>query len=156
MSFVYRTLSCKRRNIHRNILKFEKHLKIQKFVKELNKFYLENSALWENDINWDGFKWIVSDDQDNSVIVFRRISGDGSEIICACNFCPVIRKNYRIGVPEKGVYRPVFSSDHKRYGGKGTRLRKVKSQDKEAHLQNQSIVVTLPPLSTVYYKKEVD
>lgn len=138
-----------------NLLEFDKHIKLHRFIKELNIFYLENKELWEIDSDWEGFKWIVSDDKDNSVIAFRRIDREGGEIICVSNFCPVTRKSYRIGVPEKGVYKPVFNSDKKIYGGSGTRLRKVKTADKDAHQYNQSISVTLPPLSTVFYKKEV-
>ena len=137
-----------------NLLGFEKHIKMQRFVKELNLFYCENSELWENDTDWTGFKWIISDDSDNNVIAFRRIAEGGSEIICITNFCPVERKNYRLGVPEKGTYKPVLNSDKKIFGGSGVRVRKVKSVCKESHGLKQSISVTLPPLSTVYYKKE--
>ena len=132
----------------------DKHKKLHRFVKELNNFYLENGELWENDFSWDGFKWIVSDDVENGVIAFRRIDKRGNEIICVCNFCPVIRKNYRIGVPEQGVYTPVFNSDKKIYGGSGTRIKKVKSTDIEANGYNKSINICLPPLSTIFYEKE--
>ena len=137
-----------------NLLDYDKHKMLHRFIRDLNGFYLENSELWENDSDWNGFKWIISDDKDNSVIAFRRINKNGEEIICVCNFCPVLRKRYRIGVPENGIYRPVLNSDKKIYGGSGTRLRKIKSARKEAHGSAYSISVTLPPLSTVYYKKE--
>ncbi len=137
-----------------NLLSFDKHKKLYLFIKQLNQFYLTSSELWENDTDWTGFKWIVSDDRDNSVIAFRRINKKGEEIICVCNFCPVLRKGYRIGVPEKGIYKPVLNSDRKIYGGGGTRLRKVKSAEKESHGFPFSISLTLPPLSTVYYKSE--
>ena len=137
-----------------NLLSFEKHNMLHRFMRELNKFYLENNELWENDSDWQGFKWIISDDKDNSIVAFRRIGGAEKEIICVCNFCPVLRKGYRVGVPKKGVYRAVFNSYKKIYGGRGTRLRKVKSADKAAHGFEQSISLTVPPLSTVYYKIE--
>ena len=95
---------------------------MQKYVRDLNKFYVEHSEFWENDADWNGFKWIACDDNAQSIISFRRIAKDGSEIICVCNFCPVTRKGYKIGVPEKGVYKNVFSSDKLIYGGAGTRL----------------------------------
>ncbi len=137
-----------------NLLGFDKHRMLHKFVKDLNMFYLENNELWEIDSDWNGFKWIISDDKDNSVIAFRRINKKGDEIICVCNFCPVMRKGYRIGVPKEGVYKPVFNSDKKIYGGNGIRLRKIKSVKKEMHGLSQSISITLPPLSTVFYKAE--
>ena len=117
-------------------------------------FYLANKELWENDSDWNGFKWIVCDDSNNNVIAFRRIASNKSEIICITNFCPVLQKNYRIGVPDEGIYKPVLNSDKKIYGGEGVRIRKIKSVPIKSHGFEQSISVTIPPLSTVYYKKE--
>jgi len=133
------------------MLDYEKHIKMQRFVKELNHFYLENKAFWENDADWDGFSWISNDDRDQSVISFIRRDKAGNEVIVVCNFCPVLRENYKIGVPEKGEYKPVFSSDSKKYGGRGTILKKVKSKDYAMHGYAQSIAIKLPPLSTTYY-----
>lgn len=137
------------------MLEYDLHKKMQKFVKDLNAFYLKNKPLWENDSDWQGFKWISNDDCNNSVISFMRTDKEGNGIIAVCNFCPVERKNYKIGAPEKGVYRPVFSTDYVKYGGLGTRLRKVKTKDTAMHGFKQSISITLPPLSTVYYVKEL-
>lgn len=136
------------------MLKYDNHKRMQKFVCDLNRFYLENKAFWENDSDWQGFEWISLDDCDNSVISFVRRDKAGNEIVVVCNFCPVERKNYCIGAPKKGVYKPVLSSDAARYGGSGTRLRKVKTKDVEMHGFQQSISITLPPLSTVYYIEE--
>ncbi len=136
------------------LLDYDKHKKMQKFVADLNKFYLQNKPFWENDSDWNGFKWISLDDSSNSVISFIRRDKSGKEIIVICNFCPVERKNYLIGAPFKGIYKPVLSSDNLRYGGCGTKLRKVKTKDIKMHGYEQSISVTLPPLSTVYYIKE--
>ena len=133
------------------MLKHEKHKKMQKFVKDLNRFYLNNKPFWENDSDWQGFSWIAHDDHEQSVISFIRRDESGNEIIVVCNFCPVERKNYRIGVPKIGEYKPVLSSDSAKYGGSGIRLRKVKTKDIIMHGFDQSISVTLPPLSTVYY-----
>ncbi len=133
------------------LLEYENHRKMRSYVKELNKFYLENKPFWENDSDWQGFSWIAHDDRDQSVISFIRRDNSGKEIIVICNFCPIERKNYRIGVPQKGEYKPVLSSDSAKFGGTGTRLRKVKSKDIPMHNFKQSISVTLPPLSTVYY-----
>jgi len=135
------------------MLEYDKHKKMRKFVKDLNKFYLENKPMWENDTDWQGFKWISLDDRDQSVISFIRRDDDGNEVVVVCNFCPVERRGYRIGVPHKGEYRPVFSSDSLKYGGGGTRLRKIKTKDIEMHGFEQSVSITLPPLSTVYYIK---
>ena len=133
------------------MLKYEKHKKMQTFVKDLNAFYLNNKPFWENDSDWQGFSWISHDDNEQSVISFIRRDEEGNEVVVICNFCPVERKNYRIGVTKKGTYKPVLSSDSAKYGGKGTRLLKVKTKDVKMHGFDQSISVTLPPLSTVYY-----
>ncbi len=134
------------------LLDYESHRKMQRYVKELNKFYLSNKALWENDTDWNGFKWICHDDNDQSVISFRRIDKKGNEIIAVCNFCPVLRRGYRIGVPEKGTYKCIFTSDKKIYGGTGERILSAKSKPIPMHGHEQSIALTIPPLSVSYYK----
>ncbi len=133
------------------MLKYEKHKKMQNFIKDLNAFYLQNKPLWENDSDWQGFSWIAHDDNEQSVISFIRRDEEGNEVVVICNFCPVERKNYRIGVTKKGVYKPVLSSDSAKYGGTGKRLSRIKTKDIKMHGYDQSIAVTLPPLSTIYY-----
>ena len=134
------------------LLDYDKHKKMHRFVKDLNKFYLDNPPLWEEDTSWDGFKWISLDDNEQSIISFRRIDSKGNEIIAVCNFCPVKRTKYRIGVPYKGTYSCVFSTDKKIYGGSGVRLSKVKSKDVPMHGLEQSICLTLPAMSVTYYE----
>ena len=134
------------------LIQYDAHKKMKKYVRDLNKFYLENKPLWENESGWDGFKWISHDDCDNSVIAFRRIDKSGEEIIAVCNFCPVKREKYKIGVPKEGSYKCVFSSDKTIYGGKGTRLRVLKSKKQEMHGYEQSVEMTVPAMSVVYYK----
>lgn len=133
------------------MLDYDKHKRLHRFVRELNHFYLEHKQFWENDKNWDGFSWISNDDSQQSIISFIRRDSHGDEIIVVCNFCPVLREKYRIGVPQKGEYKPVFSSDSLKYGGKGTRLKKVKTLNAGMHGYAQSIEIKIPPLSTVYY-----
>ena len=135
------------------LLDYDAHKKMHKFVKDLNKFYLENSPLWENESDWNGFSWIVPDDSSQSVLAFRRINKKGEEIIAVVNFCPVERKKYKIGVPYEGSYKPVFSSDKKIYGGAGTALKTVKSKKEPLHGLEHSVSLTIPAMSTVYYKK---
>jgi len=134
------------------LLQYDNHKKMKRYVRDLNKFYLENKPFWENESGWDGFKWISHDDCDQSIIVFRRIDKSGEEIIAVCNFCPVTRKKYSIGVPREGSYKCVFSSDKLIYGGSGTSLRTVKSKKKPMHGYEQSVEMTIPAMSVVYYK----
>jgi 1,4-alpha-glucan branching enzyme len=133
------------------LLDYPKHQRMREFVKDLNQFYLNHSALWQNDTDWNGFKWISHDDFEQNIISFRRIDKKGKEVICICNFCPVTRTNYRIGVPYYGVYTPVFSSDDKKYGGMGTKIEAVTSEAVPFHGYDYSIVMTVPQMSAVYY-----
>jgi len=135
------------------LLSYDAHQKMHTYVKDLNNFYLENSPLWENESDWNGFSWIVPDDNEQSILAFRRINKKGEEIIAVINFCPVTRKQYKIGVPYAGTYKPVFSSDKKIYGGSGTPLRQVKSKKQPSHGLDHSISLTIPAMSTVYYQK---
>ena len=134
------------------LLEYEKHAKMQKFVKDLNKFYLKNTPLWENDFSWDGFSWISNDDNSQSIISFRRMDERGHEIICVCNFVPNERNNYRIGVPRAGIYRRIFSSDAAQYGGKDAGKDEYRSEDIPMHGYPCSIALDIPAMSVTYYK----
>ncbi len=134
------------------LLDYDLHKKMHTYVKKLNKFYLENSPLWEIDFSWEGFNWISNDDKDQSIISFKRRDNEGNEIICVCNFVPVERKDYRIGVERKGSYRQVFSSDLKEFGGKTDKLCSYKSEEVGMHGYENSISIDIPALSVTYYK----
>jgi len=135
------------------LLGFDQHKKIFEFNKALNKLYLENSPLWQNDDSWNGFSWICHDDYMQSVISFRRIDDEGNEIIIVCNFVPVDRENYRIGVPYEGTYEQFFSSDDAKFGGSGLiDNKKLKSEDYGMHGYEQSITMKIPALSVLYFK----
>lgn len=126
--------------------------RILKFTEKLNKFYLENSPLWQNDDSWGGFSWISNDDYKQSVIAFRRIDDDGGEIVVVCNFVPVRRDDYRIGVPGKGTYKVVFNTDAEEFGGEALSPKSYKSEKISMHGFEDSISMTLAPLSVMYLK----
>lgn len=134
------------------LLDYESHKQMLDFVKELNKFYLKNSALWEIDYSWEGFSWISNDDNLQSIISFRRMDKSGNELICVCNFVPVARENYRIGVPKKGSYRPVFCTDYEKFGGATKLLETVKSENIPMHGYDNSIAIKIPAMSVTFYK----
>ncbi|MBE6727729.1 MAG: 1,4-alpha-glucan branching protein GlgB [Ruminococcaceae bacterium] len=135
------------------LLDYDSHRKMQQFVSDLNKFYLKNKPLWQVDHSWEGFNWISNDDDAQSIIAFRRIDQKGNELICVCNFVPVDRKEYRIGVPKKGYYTPVFSSDSVIYGGSGMINDKgYKSEAVCMHGYENSVALDIPSLSVTYYK----
>ncbi len=134
------------------LLDYDSHKKIQDFNRDLNKFYLSASPLWENDESWEGFSWICHDDYMQSVISFRRIDRNGKEIVAVCNFVPVARDGYRIGVPYEGVYEQAFSSDDVKYGGTGlVQNGKLKTEDYAMHGYEQSIVMDIPAMSVMYF-----
>ncbi len=135
------------------LLDYEKHAQLQHFTKELNAFYKNTPSLWQVDFSWEGFEWIVSDDNSNSVIAFRRKDKSGKELITACNFTPVRRENYKIGVPVAGTYEVVFNSDSKEFGGDGLWQNKIiKSKKEPMHSMENCIELDLAGLSAVYIK----
>ena len=134
------------------LLDYDAHKQMHEYVKDLNKFYLKNSQFWEIDYSWEGFGWISNDDYAQSIISFRRINRDGDEIICVCNFVPVDRHDYRIGVPVSGSYKKLLSSADAKYGGSGGVADAYKSDDTAMHGYENSISLDIPALSVTYYK----
>ena len=114
---------------------------------------MKHNELWINDCDSKGFCWISCDDNKNNVIAFRRIGNNSNEIIIVCNFCPIEREKYRIGVPFNCEYVEVFNSDAKCYGGYGTLNKNIINADKiPFHGYKYSIEVELPYMSAVYLK----
>lgn len=101
-----------------NLLDTDRHRKLKEYVRTLNRFYAENSALWEIDQSWDGFRWINDSDSENSVLSYiRKGKRQGDFVIAAANFTPVDRPVYKIGVPEGGEYEVIIHSNSTEYGG---------------------------------------
>ena len=141
------------RELEWGLLQYPEHQKAQAFFKALNHFYLETPALWQVDFSWEGFSWISNDDYNQSVIAFRRIDKDGNDIIAVCNFVPVQRENYCIGVPAAGIYTELFNSDSAEFGGGGvTNGDTTKSMPEPMHGFENSISLTLPAMSVLYLK----
>ena len=136
-----------------DLLEFEKHKKLRTFFKELNKFYLDCKLLYELDTVWKGFDWIHHDDYTNSVIAFKRTDKNGDEIVSVCNFQPIRRDEYCIGVPKYGLYDEVFNSDEERFGGSGVvNGNNIKTEVMKIHGFDQGLSLTLPPLSVIYLR----
>ena len=136
------------------LLDFEKHKKMQNFVKALNNFYKKNPEFYEIDCSWEGFKWTANDDFEQSVIAFKRIAKNGDEIIAVCNFVPVARENYRIGVKDEGTYKTVFSTDWEDFGGNTKKgARGIKSLKDGMHGFENSIELNIPAMSVTFLKR---
>ena len=137
------------------LLEFPAHRQLHAFFKAIHRFYRETAPLWADDFSWKGFEWIAHDDAAQSVIAFRRIDpATRREIIAVCNFTPVQRVDYRIGVPQSGYYATVFSTDAVEFGGSGILNKTVRTAKRPMHGHPQSIKLTLPPLSVVYLEKK--
>ena len=136
-----------------NLLEFEKHRQLNDFFKAANAFYRDTPAMHENDYDWNGFRWVSLDDYQNSIIAFRRIAYDGSEILVVCNFQPVTREHYKVAVPVYGIYEEVFNSEDLRFGGCGIgNPGDIPAIDEKNHDLDYCFELTLPPLGVCYYK----
>lgn len=132
-----------------------KHLGLQQFMRDLNRFYQSEPALYEDDFTWEGFKWIDLRDAQHSIVAFaRHASTSGETVMVVCNFTPVVRHGYRLGVAEPGAYQEVLNSDAAIYGGSNVLNEyPLESTPTSWHNQYHSIQLTLPPLGVVFLKK---
>jgi 1,4-alpha-glucan branching enzyme len=135
---------------------FEPHRGLQRLIRDLNGLYRTEPALHEADFDWSGFQWIDFNDTDNSVISFlRKATSSSDAIVCACNFTPVPRHGYRIGVPASGWYRELLNTDAFYYGGSNVgNSGGVQSVNSPCHGFPHSLTLTLPPLGMLLLKHE--
>jgi 1,4-alpha-glucan branching enzyme len=134
-----------------------KHGQLQGCVRRLNQLYNEESAFHEEEYSWEGFQWIDLHDYERSILSFLRRSPSRNEnLLVVLNFTPVVRYNYRLGVPQPGIYREVFNSDASEFGGSNVINTPQQSIDLPWHEQLQSIEITLPPLAAVIFKRTTD
>jgi len=137
------------------LLKLPRHDGLRRLVQHLNYTYKNESALWQVDDTYDGFDWIDLHDADNSVVSFLRKSREGDVVVFIVNATPVVRYNYRLGVPESGFYREVINTDGETYGGSNIgNLGGVLSEARAWMGREHSILIHLPPLATVALKLE--
>ena len=139
-----------------HLLEEPDHRGVQTLVRDLNRIYREEPALWEADVEPAGFRWIDANDADDNVIAFIRTApSSGRNIICVSNFSPVVRTGYRIGVPEGGLYREILNTDSEYYaGGNQGNSGAVMAEDASSHGFSHSLVLTLPPLATLWLAVE--
>jgi 1,4-alpha-glucan branching enzyme len=136
-----------------HLLEYDYHRMLKEYVADLNLFYLEHRPLWEIDTQWRGFAWICYDDCNQNIIAFRRMDGSGNELVVVCNFAPVTRVKYRIGVWHPGKYLEVMNSNSPKYGGTGAgNPLPLDAEDVGMHGYSRSITLTVPPLSTIFFK----
>jgi 1,4-alpha-glucan branching enzyme len=137
-----------------HLLQYPEHKGLQTLVRDLNKIYKEHPALWEADSDPATFQWIDANDADDNVISFiRHAPVTGGQIVCICNLSPVVRKNYRIGLPKGGWYREILNTDSEVYGGSNVgNGGGIMAEPVPSHWYQYSGQLTLPPLATVWFE----
>ncbi|MCH5299548.1 MAG: 1,4-alpha-glucan branching protein GlgB [Ruminococcus sp.] len=127
---------------------------MQRYYRALQHFYKDNKAFYEQDFDPEGFEWMSCDDYQSSVVSLVRKTKNGKKsILCICNFTPVVRENYRVGVPNLGNYKAVFNSDDPEFGGTGDYPQTDKKAERvDWNYKKQSIEVTIPPLAMIAFE----
>ena len=135
-----------------HLTQFPPHAGMQKWISDLNRVYRQESALHQVDFHYSGFEWIDFHDKVSSVIAFIRKSNEEKEkIIVVCNFTPVPRQNYRVGVPDGGLYREILNSDSSYYEGSNIgNIGEIQAESISCHNRKFSLNLTLPPLAVVF------
>jgi 1,4-alpha-glucan branching enzyme len=138
-----------------DLLEHSTHRGVQRWFKALNRFYRADPALHGCDFSPEGFEWVDVHDSEQSVLSFLRKNPNGDQTLVVCNFTPVVRANYRLGVPRRGRWREVLNSDAVDYGGSGHgNFGGVDTETIAAHGRDDSLNLTLPPLGVVFFKPE--
>jgi 1,4-alpha-glucan branching enzyme len=144
------------RSLDWHLLERPGHSGVQALVRDLNRIYRDEPALWEVDFEPEGFRWLEANDAGSNTLAFMRLSKDGRrKLVCACNFSPVPRSGYRLGFPEGGHWRELLNTDSAFYGGGEVgNLGGVTAEEREWHELPYSAEVTLPPLGVVWLVPE--
>ena len=137
-----------------HLLQYEPHAGLQRWVQDLNQLYRSEPALHELDFDPAGFAWIDCDDSDSSVVsLLRKGRSTEERILAVCNFTPLVRSNYRVGIPREGFWREILNSDSWMYGGSGQgNLGGAEAQNLPCHGRPFSLQLTLPPLAAIFFR----
>lgn len=138
-----------------HLLEFPRHEGLQRLVKDLNHLYCAHPALYELDVSSDGFEWIEHNDAEQSVFAFARKAKESNEqVVVLCNFTPIPREHYRIGVNAPGRYKVLLNSDSEYYWGSNYDVGEVFTAEAvNSHGREHSIVVNIPPLAALFLQK---
>ena len=143
------------RELDWNLYDYPDHAGISRWLSDVNRAYRARPAMHARDFTGDGFQWIDANDSDDSVITFLRLAPDAPPVMVACNFTPVVREGYRIGVPQGGAWREFLNSDAPFYGGGGVgNMGRVEARTTPCHGRPYSLSVTLPPLAVVMFEPD--
>ncbi|MFL5977162.1 MAG: 1,4-alpha-glucan branching protein GlgB [Gaiellaceae bacterium] len=144
------------RSLDWHLLEDAEHAGVQSLVRDLNRIYREEPALWELDFEPAGFRWLEPNDADANVLAFARLpGGKGRPLVCVCNLSPVPREGYRLGLPRGGRWRELLNTDSTFYGGSDVgNLGGIAASGPAWHEQPQSAELRLPPLGVVWLVPE--
>ncbi len=139
-----------------HLLQYPHHEGVRRWVADLNRMYRQEPAAHTRDFSHDGFEWIDMHDSANSVLSYLRRGPDPDDtLLVACNLTPVLRQNYRVGIPEAGFWKEILNSDAREYGGSGAgNLGGCEATPMPSHGRLRSLTLTLPPLATLVLKRE--
>ncbi len=135
---------------------YDTHRKHLQYIKELNRLYKSEKALWQHSYDWSGYEWLDANNNEQSIICFiRKGKLKKDELVVLINFCPETYTDYRVGVPAKGVYKEIFNSDSVLYGGSGLHMNEtpIQSDAEPYHGQQNSITINVPPIGGVIFKR---
>ncbi len=139
-----------------HVLQHPLHEGVQRWVADLNRVYRDNPALHARDFSPEGFRWVQRGDWEQSALSFLRLGDEAAPpILVVCNFTPVPRHNYRVGVPRGGYWREILNSDAQHYGGSGQgNYGGAEAVPMPYEEYSHSLTLTLPPLAVTYFKPE--
>lgn len=140
------------------LLDFDAHRQLLMWVRDLNRLYRSQPAMYEDDFSWEGFQWIEHEDADRGILAFERIAVNREDrLVFVCNFTPTVHTTYRIGVTHPGVYREMLNSDSEYYGGSGVgNGGEVPADVHPSHGRDYSLALTIPPLGVLVFKRQPD
>jgi 1,4-alpha-glucan branching enzyme len=130
------------------------HAGLQRLVRDLNNVYRHFPALHRLDVSGEGFEWIRHDDAENSMLIFQRRDRDGHAVVVICNFTPMPRHQWRIGVPQAGTWRELINTDAGVYGGSGVGNGPLHTEEQHCDNHPQSLQLSVPPLGTLMLVRE--
>src|SRR6266542_2063298 len=141
-----------------HLLEEADHKGLQDLVRELNRIYREEPALWQDDVDPSGFQWIDENNSAEDIVSFMRLaSGAGRQLVVVCNFSPVVRQGYRVGLPRAGAYRQILNTDESRFGGSGVgAIGAVDAEVQPWQGKPYSAMLDLPPLATIWFEVPVE
>lgn len=138
------------RSLDWHLTEYQEHYGVQKLITDLNINYASTPALWQRDVDPEGFQWLIGDDASGNTIAFVRWSETREPLVAITNFSPVPHENYRVPLPANGKWREVFNSDAQIYGGSGVINSDISSVSDECRGFPNSALIRVPPLGTIW------